>query len=68
MTVWRGRLFGPALPPAGSEVQVALDNGALSLRAAGEYPRRVAVSALTARYTGFNDSQFELAWHDRAGA
>ena len=67
MAVWAGRLFGPGLPPAGTEVELALELGSLRLRTAGEYARQVAAGALTLRYTGFNDSQLDLAWQDAAG-
>jgi len=68
MTVWAGRLFGPGQPAAGTEVEVSMEADTLRLRAAGEYARQVAVTALSVRHTGFNDSQLQLAWQDSAGA
>lgn len=68
MAAWGGRLFGPDTPPAGIAAEVSLDVGAVQVRAPGAAPRRVAVTELALRYTGFNNSQFEIAWRDAAGA
>ncbi len=68
MTTWAGRVFGPGLPPAGTAAEVALDVSMLVLQVAGERWQRVAVTDLALRYSGFNDSQFELAWRDATGA
>ena len=68
MQAWRGRLFGPGLAAAGVDVEVGLEFGALLLRAPDMPALRVALVELKLRYTGFNNSQFELAWQDARGA
>ena len=68
MAACKGRLFGPGLAPTGVEVEVVLANAVLTVQASGERPWRVAASQLSLRHTGFNASQFELAWRDGTGA
>ena len=68
MARWPGRLFGPGLALAGVAVDVAFNNGALTLHRGRERPLQIAAGHLSLRRTGFNDSQLELAWQDGAGA
>lgn len=68
MGPWPARLFGPDAAPAGSEAALTLEGEAAVLRMAGSAPRRVALSALTLRSTGFNHTRLELAWRDGQGA
>ena len=68
MERWRARLFGPAAAPAGSDVELVLEGAMVVLHMTGAAPRRVVLSALTTRSTGFNNGHLEFAWRDHEGA
>lgn len=68
MAPWAARLFGPGQPASGVAVELKLEHGVLIVEWRGAAPLRIAAVQLSARYSGFNHRQFELAWRDGAGA
>ena len=62
-----GWLFGPGLPPAGVEIELAFERGALEILAAQVRLRRIEARELSLRRAGFNDRRLELSWRDAQG-